>query len=360
MGLAFNFNYVACAYRVGRRGLVIAGISLLTFISSPIWAAEGAAFVDDPSAKKYALILLGASATEEHEQRFAKWGGDLRSILIKEYGYGERNVTLLAGDGGKNQHLKSDGVCRLDTLREVMAGLSSKLKAGDQLTIVMFGHGSGASEDAKFNIVGPDITGAQFAEMLAPIKTQNIVVVNTTSASHDFTRALSAPGRVLVSATRSRAEKYDTVFPQYFVAALRERASDRDKNRRVSVLEAFHYASGQAQGYFKEGGMLASEHAALDDNGDGVLNVVTNAKGDGRLAEVAYFDVLGAGNENLGPTAAKLKAQMANLEREVIMLRANKATLSNDAYWNQLETLLVQLAKTTREFNSHVNATTQP
>ena len=135
----------------------------------------------------------------------------------------------------------------------------------------MIGHGTGSGETAKFNIVGPDLDAAEFSTLVDSIKTQNIIVVNTTSAGHDFAKTQSSFGRVIVSATRNRAEKYDTVFAKYFVDGLRNHNADRDKNSRVSVLELFNYAKTQVNAYYKERGTLPSEHATLDDNGDGVL-----------------------------------------------------------------------------------------
>ncbi|MEX1032562.1 MAG: hypothetical protein WDZ30_04330, partial [Cellvibrionaceae bacterium] len=198
---------------------------------------------------------------------------------------------------------------------------------------------------------GVNLAGAEFGALLNSINTQNIIAVNTTSASHDFSQSLSGNGRVIVSATRSRAEKYDTVFPRYFVEALKGHAADRDKNRRVSVLEAFNYAKARVDSYFKNQGMLATEHATLDDNGDGVFSPNPDGRGDGRLAEIAYFDVSGAGATNLSPEAARLRTQMSSLERDIFLLRANKASLTESEYWARLEPLLIELAKITREFD---------
>ena len=42
---------------------------------------------------------------------------------------------------------------------------------------------------------------------------------------------------------------------------------------------------------------------------------------------------------------------MQTLERSVLLLRGQKAEYLESDYWAQLETLLVDLAKTTEEFN---------
>src|SRR5690606_6595663 len=214
--------------------------------------------------------------------------------------------------------------------------LAQQIRPGDQLNVFLIGHGAGRGEQAKFAIVGPDLSGPQFAELLAPIQSTNIVIVNTTSASHDFAAALSANGRVVVSATRSPAERYDTVFPGFFVEGLKGQAADRDKNSRVSVLEAFNFAKARVAEYFRERDILPSEHAALDDNGDGVFSVNPDRRGDGQLAEIAYLDVSSAGAGNLSPEASELRNRMSTLERDIFLLRANKSSLDTAEYWAQM------------------------
>ena len=105
--------------------------------------------------------------------------------------------------------------------------------------VVLIGHGTFDGRVAKFNLPGPDMTPADFAPLLKSLKSKQVVFVNTASASGPFIEELSAPGRTIVTATRTGAERFATLFGGYFVDALSGDAADADKNRRVSVLEAF-------------------------------------------------------------------------------------------------------------------------
>ncbi len=326
-------------------------VACLVAFSTIAYSQEGERFVSDPGAKKYALILVGASYNKKGEKQFKTWALELRESLIKEYGYSANNVTVLLGSESK-KNIGSDGKATADGIKNSFVTLTKKLKPRDQLLLVMFGHGSGEGEISKYQIIGPDLTGLEFAEMMSGIKTQNIVVVNTTSASHGFTKALAAPGRVLLSATRSRAEKYDTIFPYYFVEALHKKNADRDKNDRVSVLESFIYASNKVTSYYKANDILPSEHATLEDNDDGVFSVDPMLQNDGRIAEIAYFDVDALSQSNLPPKVAALKSQMNDLERDIFLLRGQKNQLETTEYWQRLEPLLIELAKTTRDFHA--------
>ncbi|MGH1470727.1 MAG: hypothetical protein ACRBCS_06010 [Cellvibrionaceae bacterium] len=314
-------------------------------------AQEGERFVSDPNAKKYALILVGASYDDKYDKQFKTWAIDLRKSLIKEYGYQSKRITVLLGNESK-RNIGSDGKANANTIKKSFEDLAKTIKTNDQLMLVMFGHGSGEGDSSKYQIVGPDLTALDFRAMMAEIKTQNIVVVNTTSASHGFTKSLASPGRVLLSATRSRAEIYDTLFPHYFVEGLEKKKADRDKNDRVSVLESFLYANNKVAEYYKKNDILPSEHATLEDNDDAVFSVDPLHQNDGRIAEIAYIDVDALSNNQLSPKVAVLKSKMDKLERDIFLLRGQKKQFDSEEYWQKLEPLLIELATTTRDYHA--------
>ena len=72
-----------------------------------------------------------------------------------------------------------------------------------------------------------------------------------------------------MTATKSGMERNQTEFPSYFVEAFAEDKADADKDQRVSMLEAFLYARREVERFYEKGRLLATEHAILDDDGDG-------------------------------------------------------------------------------------------
>lgn len=314
-------------------------------------------FLERPDATKYAVVLTGPSVGDETTSRFRQWSFSLHDILIRDYGYSSDTITLLLDRGGDSSPDSSriDGACDRASIESQLALLKGKVNDGDQITIFLIGHGSGRDDESKFNIVGPDITGEDFGIMLDEFTGQDIVIVNTTSASYGFSASLSNEGRVLISSTRSPAEKYDPIFSRYFIEALEQRNGDRDKNNRVSMLEAFNYAKQNVDLWYEEQGRLASEHASLDDNGDALFTInPTPNDADGRLAEIAFIDVLSADEENLSPEAMVLKSKVQEIERAVFILRGRKADYLEDDYWSQMEDLLIELARTTGQFNEQL------
>ena len=355
---------------------------LAGFILAGLWLSSVAAersqptefFRAGPEVSKYVVIITGPTVGQDNEAKFRRWSRSLYNILLQDYGYSDETVTLLY-QHGLETHLAAmqdedgedsqsapplDGAATAADIRTAFAGLAETVTAGDQLTVFLIGHGSDPDgsrgtegrPDAKFNIVGPDLTGPEFAALLQPFRQQDVVVVNTTSASYGFAAALSDEGRVVISATRSPRERYDPVFPRYFIEALAGHNGDRDKNQRVSMLEAFHYAKLSVTGWYEEQGRLAPEHAGLDDNGDGSFSLSPASGGDdGGLAEIAYLDNLRQDGRRLGREALALKARMQDLEREVFILRGRKAEFLADDYWGRMEALLVNLARTAERFD---------
>ena len=72
-----------------------------------------------------------------------------------------------------------------------------------------------------------------------------------------------------MTATRTGAEQFATLFGGYFVDALAGDAADADKNRRISVLEAFNAAKIDVARAYEKQGIMITEHPLLEDGGDG-------------------------------------------------------------------------------------------
>lgn len=310
-------------------------------------------FQQSVDTNKYAVIITGAAASDEIADRFQRWTRDLHDTLRDDYGYSDDNIRVLFDAGQSIEGIAISGSSRVGDIVEEMATLQQEVMAGDQVSLFVLGHGSGTFGAAKFNNVGPDMTGTDLAAMLDGFSEQDIVVINTTSASFEFSRELSALGRVIVSATRSPSERYDPIFPGYLIEGLQNHTADLDRNARVSVLEVFNYARGRVSGWYDEQGRLATENAVLDDTGDGLFSREPGPdQADGLLAEIAYLDVIVPGQEKTSPQARALRADMQAIEREIFILRNQKQNYLEEDYWRRLEAFLIDLATRTRTYNA--------
>ncbi len=336
-----------------RRLCVIAVMVPALLVISPVHGRQY--FFPGPDTHKYAVILGGAAANETYRDQFRLWSLKLHEILVRDFAYPADHITLLLGRGDSGAPIIA-GPCRRNTILDAMGRLRKTVQPGDQITIFFIGHGTSDGQAAKFVLVGPDITGAEFAKILEDFSNQDIAVVNATSSSHPFCTALSAPGRVIVCATRSAAERYDTIFARFLLEALENHAADRDKNRRVSLFEAFLYVRENVKSWYTEQDRLPSEHPTLGDNGDGRFHTDPDpARNEGRLAQIADVDTLAAFLPEVvqvGPaseTLRRLTARVQALERSVILLRHQKSEIPDQDYRLQLETLLIDLARSSRQ-----------
>lgn len=311
-------------------------------------------FRQTPSSNKYALIIVGAAANDEIRQRLRTWASDLHASLRSDYGYAAERIELLIDDGvnvGEAAALIT-GSSRSEDVQAAVTRIAAASEAGDQVSVFLFGHGSSSFGDAKFNNIGPDMTGQDLAAMLSVLDGVDLVIFNTTSASFEFSRELSVLGRIVVSATRSAAERYDPVFGGQLVSAMQEKRADIDRNGRVSVLEVYQYATARVSEWYREQQRLPTENAVLDDSGDGLFSAEPGpGQADGLLAEIAWLDVASTGAQKSSPEAQRLQAEMQTLERDIFVLRNQKSNYLEEDYWNRLEALLIELATRTRRYH---------
>jgi len=216
--------------------------------------------------------------------------------------------------------------------------------------IVLIGHGSFDGKVAKFNLPGPDLTPADFEPLLKKMKSRHVVFVNTASASGPFMDALAGSGRTIVTATRTGAERFATLFGGYFVDALAGMDADSDKNRRISVLEAFTYATREVATAYQREGIMSTEHALLNDSGG---EGIPNPTSDGKQGKVAAALSLGsiAASDPL-PADPKLRAlyvERRDLERRIEALKLLKGSMPAERYEGELEKLATDLALKTRQ-----------
>jgi hypothetical protein len=217
---------------------------------------------------------------------------------------------------------------------------------------VLIGHGTFDGREAKFNLRGTDIAAAELAEWLKPFR-RPLAIIDTSSSSAPFLAKLSGPNRVIVTSTRSGYEQNFARFGKYFTEAVGDPASDLDKDGQVSLLEAFLCGARKTAEFYKTEQRLATEHALLDDNGDGMgtpaewfrgVRATKQAKDgaslDGTRAHQLHL-VRSVGELGL---SAEARTRRDKIEVEIASLRLRKARLTEDQYYQELERLLLSLA----------------
>lgn len=283
-------------------------------------------------AVTYYVIVAGLGGEPDYVQRFTADAQELSRIYTAE-GPAAR-VTTLTGANSTAANLT-----------QALESAARTARPGDDFVLVLIGHGSFDGVDYKFNLVGPDMTAQAIAALCDRIPSRRQLIVDTTSASGGAVQTFERPGRGVIAATKSGAEKNATVFARYWVEAFQDPSADTDHSGSISALEAFTYATRKAAAFYDQQKLLATEHAVFNDRGSGVP---VRAPGDGEGDLLASFTLLRSEtNPQMANDPAKraLLAQKDELEQQIDMLKYRKAAMDPGDYRKQLMTALVSLAK---------------
>ena len=292
------------------------------------------------AGERYALVVTGASGGDAYAQKYAKWRAEFVETLRDTFHYDPQRLVVLAeaADDGARPATR-------ENVRAAIADFRKRMSKDDQLLVLLIGHGTSLDgEEAKFNLVGPDLSASEWSDLLRPLPGR-LVFVNTTGASFPFLRKMAARGHVVLTATDAAAQQFETVFPEYFIKAFADPAADLDRNNRVSIWEAFTYASANVRQWFEQKGQLPTERPLLDDTGAGIGREAQNPGTDGAIARVTYLQpdaVLALPSD---AALAGLIRRRAELETLLEELKARKETTPPDQYDADLEKLLVEIAR---------------
>ncbi|HEX6057735.1 MAG TPA: hypothetical protein VFZ11_01865 [Gemmatimonadaceae bacterium] len=307
-----------------------------------------------PSAL-HLLVVTGAGGEPRYADAFHESGAAIVEAAVERFGAAKEDVVLL-GERPERAPGVVKGKSSKANVTAELARLASRSKAGDRVLVVLVGHGSHQGGVTRFNIPGPDLTDRELAAALDALEGRTVGVVVATSASGEMVKTLSGPGRVVVTATKSGFEGNESIFARHFARAWTGEGADVDKDGRVSLLEAFDFARREVAREYERDGRLLTEHAVLDDDGDGVGTAAPDGRsGDGALARRLHFAAAPA--PAAGDTAtARLRAERGDLEARLTALRARKDTMAETAYERELEQLLLAIARNGRELREREGA----
>jgi hypothetical protein len=324
----------------GRTVLCAVAATLAVLLTQPTAAVAG---------DRYALIVAGASGGQEYAAQYAAWTRDLAAVLSERMKIDREHLKVLSDT------TDASAAATAANVRQHLTAVRRAMTRDDLLFIVLIGHGTFDGVDAKFNLVGADLESAQWAELVAGLAGR-VVVVNTSSASFPFIERLSGDRRVVITATDSVAQRFDTVFPDYFIKAFRSDAADIDKNDRISIWEAFIAATGEVRRHYQRRGQLATERALLDDNGDGVGRDAGGTGDDGSLSSHVYLDEPLPGAQPTDEVLLKLLQKRAALETDLDELKVRRSFLRQGEYQSEFERLMVELARVNKDIRARVKS----
>ncbi len=217
--------------------------------------------------------------------------------------------------------------------------------------LVLIGHGTANRSALNFNLNGPDISDVELKQALDGVPAPTVVAC-CFSTSGAWFKSLSAKNRIVLTATTSATEANFSRFAQHLASSVNDKTVDLDHDDEVSLLEAFLAATRRTQLFYDDANRLATEHALLDDNGDGKgtsADFYDGLRVVGKTSDNSVIDGALAKRVVLKPNAQSQLLSDEQLQaREIIeadieALRLAKAELDIDVYYERLESLLLRL-----------------
>lgn len=270
------------------------------------------------AAELHYVIIQGLGGEPSYEERFTE--------EVDRIAAGARQ----SAGSDELVHVLRNETARRESVASTFDRLAKSLAADDSLALILVGHGSVDSDVYKLAIPGPDITDRELAQWLDALPAKRQLIVNTTSSSGASLETLMNEGRVVVTATKSGRERTATFFGKYWAAAFDDPEADVDKNETVTAQEAFEFADAKVKEFFESGKLLASEHARIEGN----------------LAGTFTMARLGSSAQALSdPSLRPLISEKDGIENKIAQLKLRKDAMSEEAYFTELQRLLISLAE---------------
>ncbi|MCH7910117.1 MAG: hypothetical protein IIB38_10925 [Candidatus Hydrogenedentes bacterium] len=302
-------------------------------------------------ADAYHVILSGSGGEAVYRAQFHDWTTRLRDVLVQELGHApERVYAHLEAPADQGDAFRP---VTLEAIQQRFQGLSEIVTDADEVYVYLIGHGSYINAKSNFHIPGPDLTAIELGRLLDGLHARRIVVLNGASGGAGFINVLSAPNRVVCSATKSVSEINATEFMGHFIAGLEEGSADMDHDGRISFLEACEQAAELTATWYLGESLLSTEHAILDDNADGLgsrlplsdVDAPDRGVFDGSLASQCFLK-----DFQFPPEVPQdmIDTYLDAIDR-VYELRRKKASMDAEAYYEALVELLIRAAQANRE-----------
>jgi len=282
-------------------------------------------------ADSSAIIIQGLGPSDDYDKKFTKWATETQNALVQDLGFAKDHVILLSGDNTKKA-----------LIEKAFEQMKAQVKPQD--TFFLFLIGSGAYDsDYKLSIMGQDLTGTEYGKLIDSLNPARSIVVSGSDSSGGLFDKISARNRVIVASSRA-TEKEPAVFYEYFVQGLKGLAADEDKDKRVSIWEAFKYANAGVERFFKEQTRIQTEHGGVAANGAPQVAANVADQDVPVLAKVTSFNA----DRAIVVADPKLQALLNEkkaIDQKIESLRLQKTLLPEAEYDKRLEDLIIELTR---------------
>jgi hypothetical protein len=247
------------------------------------WACAGPDDAPRPIGKSRALIVVGIAGDAAHETRFAEVVRRWRAWLTGPLGFDPADVRVLGGPADA----PAGGPATREAVAREVAGVCQAAGPDDRAWVFWLGHANHDGDHLRLHLPGPDLTDDEFAALFRGLSCREQVFWMTSAGSGWLVRPLAARGRIVIAATERDQEFNETEFPRALatLAAHPLAKLDADHDGRISILEVYRATVAEVAARFASDRRIPTEHAQIDDDGDGSGTEMPDSKSaDGALA----------------------------------------------------------------------------
>lgn len=304
----------------------LAGLASWTIAASFLFAAvaraqDVAAQAKPNAPDRWLLVCCGLPGDSGHRERFTDACRNIVTGAETVLDITPERITILAGDDEMRQALADEandvGVCDKESVAISLQKFGEEIPADAGCWVVLLGHSHLYGSSSQFNVRGPDFDQDEFARWAKPIACNEQVFWLTMPISGFWTKPLAAETRVIISATEADLEFTGTEMPYAFGDLLvgegeHQALEDVDRDGSLSLLDLYLAVNLEIHERFQATERLQTEHAQLEDNGDG----------RGSEVQQPYLPV-----ENEEPSEDEQRSEDASAEKDA----ADEAESARDA-----------------------------
>ena len=259
------------------------------------FTVAGAAGVErrsKPAKTKNTYVLIICGINKDPKERLAKHKAvtNLRSFFLENVKLRPDRLSVLVPD--KSFNVKDTKTSNAENLKKTIENLSAAVQSEDRFIFYYIGQANIVAGKLRLNLPGKDITHEQLAEGINQIRASSMLLVLDCPGAGMAVKSLTGRGRIVIGACTAE-QHYSTRFGEYFVPSLLESKSDTDGDGKVSLLEAFTFASKQLDDWYFRQLFLTTETPILEDNSDGFPSRqpwrYKQGDGDGREASKFFL-----------------------------------------------------------------------
>ena len=285
---------------------MIAGLALAALMCSiqVAFAQEAAKSADKKAVTKKSeakqedlkprfWIFMGLPGGDKEKTNYTEAVNKLYDAAAERFGVEEKDIHVLFGKGllkedaeEKKNQPEEDYLykpCNRRNLKAAMSDIVKKSADGRPNVVIFIGHATAVrdSQNANFNIVGPDIKASEIGNALKHAKrTTPMGIIVATPLAERFIRPLrlrlrkTGEGRGCrsVIAACGKDEKTAWMEPEFSLLLpelFEEESSDLNGDGYLSWTEVFEGMDKRVEEFYKTENYVRAEWAALDGDGNG-------------------------------------------------------------------------------------------